>query len=59
MFVSCYISENFLVGRSGFLFLLFFFKNIVMPNNAAKSKNRCYASNFDIYLSCRISSDMS
>ena len=37
----------------------FFFLRIVMHNNAAKSKNRCYTSNFDIYLPCRISSDMS
>ena len=50
MFVSCNIAENYWVGRSGFLFffLLFVFR-IVMHHNAAKSKNRHYTLNFDIF----------
>ena len=46
MFVSCYIAENYWDGRSGFLF---FFFRIVMHHNAAKSKNRHYTLNFDIF----------
>ena len=50
MFVSCYIAENYWVGRSGFLFFFnYFFFRIVMHHNAAKSKNRHYTLNFDIF----------
>ena len=51
MFVSCNIAENYWVGRSGFLFffLIIFFFRIVMHHNAAKSKNRHYTLNFDIF----------
>ena len=50
MFVSCNIAENYWVGRSGFLFFFnYFFFRIVMHHNAAKSENRHYTLNFDIF----------
>ena len=59
MFVSCNIAENYWVGRLGFLLFLLFYFRIVMHHNAAKSKNRHYTLNFNIFnLPWRICLDM-